>query len=91
MGTTIVCPSGLSGEIRGLKGKEGKLLADRVAARTGSTFEKIRSHRWRSSASTTPGWAHHASRRSPAVTAPVVAALLNRSFSFFTCSARRCC
>lgn len=46
MGTTIVCPSGLSGEIRGLKGKEGKLLADRVAARTGSTFEKILAGCW---------------------------------------------
>jgi len=46
MSTIIVCPSGLSGEIRGLKGKEGKLLADRAAARTGSTFEKILSGCW---------------------------------------------
>ena len=53
MSTTIICPSGLSGEIRGLKGKEGKLLADRVAARSGSTFEKILSGCWLST--TDPG------------------------------------
>jgi len=46
MPTTIICPSGLSGEIRGLKGKEGKLLADRNAARAGSTFEKLLSGCW---------------------------------------------
>jgi hypothetical protein len=46
MTTTVVCPSGLAGEIRGLKGKEGKLLADRAAARSGSTFEKILSGCW---------------------------------------------
>lgn len=46
MPSTIVCPSGLSGEIRGLKGKEGKLLADRNAARAGSTFEKLLSGCW---------------------------------------------
>ena len=53
MSTSIICPSGLSGEIRGLKGKEGKLLADRVAARSGSTFEKILSGCWLST--TDPG------------------------------------
>ena len=46
MSTVITCPSGLSGEIRGLKGKEGKLLADRAAARSGSTFEKILAGCW---------------------------------------------
>jgi hypothetical protein len=46
MPTTIICPSGLSGEIRGLKGKEGKLLADRNAARAGSTFEKLLAGCW---------------------------------------------
>ncbi|HYM97540.1 MAG TPA: hypothetical protein VET26_09570 [Candidatus Sulfotelmatobacter sp.] len=46
MSTNIVCPSGLAGEIRGLKGKEGKLLSDRVAARAGSTFEKILAGCW---------------------------------------------
>jgi hypothetical protein len=46
MPTTIICPSGLSGEIRGLKGKEGKLLADRGAARAGSTFEKLLAGCW---------------------------------------------
>jgi hypothetical protein len=42
----IVCPSGLAGEIRGLKGKEGKLLSDRTAARAGATFEKILAGCW---------------------------------------------
>ncbi len=46
MAMTITCPSGLTGEIRGLKGKEGKLLADRNAARLGSTFEKLLAGCW---------------------------------------------
>jgi|SRR6185503_1122771 len=46
MTTHIVCPSGLAGEIRGLKGKEGKLLSDRTAARAGATFEKILAGCW---------------------------------------------
>ena len=46
MTMNIVCPSGLAGEIRGLKGKEGKLLSDRSAARAGATFEKILAGCW---------------------------------------------
>ncbi len=46
MPNAIICPSGLAGEIRGLKGKEGKLLADRSAARAGSTFDKLLSACW---------------------------------------------
>jgi hypothetical protein len=46
MTTHIVCPSGLAGEIRGLKGKEGKLLSDRSSARAGATFEKILAGCW---------------------------------------------
>lgn len=46
MAMTITCPSGLTGEIRGLKGKEGKLLADRNTARLGSTFEKLLAGCW---------------------------------------------
>lgn len=46
MPSPIICPSGLAGEVRGLKGKEGKLLADRSAARAGSTFEKLLSGCW---------------------------------------------
>lgn len=42
----IICPSGLAGEIRGLRGKEGKLLSDRASAKAGSTFEKILSACW---------------------------------------------
>jgi hypothetical protein len=46
MTTNIVCPSGLAGEIRGLKGKEGKLLSDRSSARAGATFEKLLAGCW---------------------------------------------
>jgi hypothetical protein len=46
MTMNIICPSGLSGEIRGLKGKEGTLLSDRAAARSGATFEKILANCW---------------------------------------------
>src|SRR4051794_41098829 len=46
MTTHIVCPSGLAGEIRGLKGKEGKVLSDRTAARAGALFEKILAGCW---------------------------------------------
>ena len=53
MTTHIVCPSGLAGEIRGLKGKEGKLLSDRSSARVGATFEKILAGCWL--ATTDPG------------------------------------
>lgn len=53
MTTHIVCPSGLAGEIRGLKGKEGKLLSDRTSARAGATFEKILAGCWL--ATTDPG------------------------------------
>ena len=53
MSMHIICPSGLAGEIRGLKGKEGKLLSDRTAARAGATFEKILAGCW--VATTDPG------------------------------------
>lgn len=46
MPSHIVCPSGLAGEIRGLKAREGKLLADSKAARAGATFEKILAGCW---------------------------------------------
>lgn len=42
----IVCPSGLQGEIRGLKGKEGKLLSERSAARAGAMFEHLLANCW---------------------------------------------
>jgi hypothetical protein len=53
MSKHIVCPSGLAGEVRGLKGKEGKLLTDRNAARSGGLFEKLLSACWLST--TDPG------------------------------------
>ncbi|MHB1843377.1 MAG: T4 family baseplate hub assembly chaperone [Deltaproteobacteria bacterium] len=46
MSEAITCPSGLIGTIRGLKGKEGKLLADRNAARSGATFDQILAACW---------------------------------------------
>ena len=46
MSDRIICPSGLAGTIRGLKGKEGTLLADRAAAKSGVTFEKILAACW---------------------------------------------
>ena len=46
MPNVITCPSGLSGEIRGLKGKEGKLLADRASAKSGVTFDRILAGCW---------------------------------------------
>ena len=46
MSDVIICPSGLAGTIRGLKGKEGTLLADRAAAKSGVTFEKILAACW---------------------------------------------
>ena len=53
MTMNIICPSGLAGEIRGLKGKEAKLLSDRSAARTGATFEKLLAGCW--TTTTDPG------------------------------------
>lgn len=46
MSALIECPSGLAGEVRGLKGKEAKLLGDHAAARAGSTFDKILAGCW---------------------------------------------
>ncbi len=37
----ITCPSGLSGEVRKLKGSEANILSDRKAAKKGETFDKI--------------------------------------------------
>ncbi len=53
MPSVIVCPSGLAGEVRGLKGKEANLLADRAAARRGLLFERLLSACWL--ATTDPG------------------------------------
>ena len=46
MPSHIVCPSGLAGEVRGLTGKEGKLLADRALARSGATIDRILQACW---------------------------------------------
>jgi hypothetical protein len=46
MPSLIVCPSGLAGEIRGLTGREGKLLADRSLARSGATVDRILQSCW---------------------------------------------
>lgn len=42
----IECPSGLVGEVRGLKTKEANLLADRQAMRSGSALDAILSSCW---------------------------------------------
>lgn len=44
--SVITCPSGLSGRVRGLKGKEAKLLSDRNAAKKGLVFEQILASCW---------------------------------------------
>lgn len=41
MSATIVCPSGLSLVIRGMRGRELKVLSDRNAFRTGTFFDRI--------------------------------------------------
>lgn len=46
MGTHIICPSGLAGEIRGLKGREMTLLSDRQAARSGMFMDNLLSACW---------------------------------------------
>jgi hypothetical protein len=46
MPTPIVCPSGLAGEVRGLTGREGKLLGDRALARSGGTIDKMLQSCW---------------------------------------------
>jgi len=43
---SIVCPSGLAGEIRGLTGKEAKLFSDRSLAKTGATIDRILQSCW---------------------------------------------
>lgn len=42
----IVCPSGLAGEVRKLKGSEANILSDRKAAKKGETFDKILDSCW---------------------------------------------
>ncbi len=51
---SIGCPSGLSGEVRGLKGKEARLLTDRAGARRGETYDKILKGCWLSTTDSGP-------------------------------------
>ncbi|HMA92363.1 MAG TPA: hypothetical protein VKP30_06735, partial [Polyangiaceae bacterium] len=44
--TTIVCPSGLTGSIRGMKVREERILADRKLAKTGGQVEQILAACW---------------------------------------------
>lgn len=53
MPSHIVCPSGLAGEVRGLTGREGKLLGDRALARSGGTVDRMLQSCWL--ATTDPG------------------------------------
>jgi hypothetical protein len=41
MSVVIDCPSGLQLQIRGLKGKEGRLLSDRNAVRQGTVLDSL--------------------------------------------------
>lgn len=41
MSKNIECPSGLAIEVRGLTGREGKILTDKQAAKNGTTMDKI--------------------------------------------------
>ena len=43
---SVVCPSGLAGTVRGLKGKEMKLLSDRQKARSGELFDELLGACW---------------------------------------------
>jgi len=42
----IICPSGLAGEVRKLKGSEANVLSDRKAAKKGETYDKILTACW---------------------------------------------
>jgi hypothetical protein len=44
----VICPSGLTGEVRKLKGREANALADRRMARKGRTYDKILNGCWQS-------------------------------------------
>lgn len=46
MPNPIICPSGLAGEVRGLTGREGKLLGDRALARSGGTIDRMLQSCW---------------------------------------------
>lgn len=46
MSEIIECPSGLSGEIRGLKGKDMSILTDRAAMRSGQFVDKLLAACW---------------------------------------------
>lgn len=46
MSKEVTCPSGMSGVIRGLKGKEAKHLSDRQAVRSGMFMDQILASCW---------------------------------------------
>ncbi len=46
MSHEIVCPSGLSGKIRGLKVREERILADRELARSGGQVDRLLAACW---------------------------------------------
>ncbi len=52
--TTIVCPSGLTGCIRGMKVREERILADRKLAKTGGQVEQILRACWEQTADPGP-------------------------------------
>jgi len=46
MSIPIICPSGLAGEVRGLKARELKLLGDRALSRSGAVLDKLLNSCW---------------------------------------------
>ena len=46
METQVICPSGLAGQVRGLKIKEGSLFTDRKLARQGLIVDKVLGRCW---------------------------------------------
>ncbi len=46
MSEIIICPSGLSGSIRGMKVREERILTDRQLARSGGQLDKLLSACW---------------------------------------------
>ena len=42
----VKCPSGLSGRVRGLKGREFRLLGNKKDIRSGEAYDKILSSCW---------------------------------------------
>ena len=54
MTETIICPSGLTGRIRGMKVREERILTDRKLARNGNQVEELLKNCWEETADAGP-------------------------------------